>query len=212
MISQSPCNSETQNFMLSHCPKGIPHKTSHPHLKDWYNSPSMAAASRARHPLALAAACLSWRPENRESTVGFLELENEGCPFQGNRSWKWSHLGVVLKTPGGLVENRFLSSPQGVPMWQVWVRPRGLCFHKHYGQLCCSGPQTILRNMAPNEQWNPQVSGEKWPTSMAAPYLRGPLVKQPARGLAHGAKNSTVKWERLWNRERHGFYVEWAVA
>lgn len=113
MISQSPRNSETQNFILGQCPKGIPNKTSHPHLKDWYNSPSMAAASRARRPLALAAACLSWRPENRESTVGFLELENEGCPFQGNRSWKWSHLGVILKTPGGLVENRFLSSPQG---------------------------------------------------------------------------------------------------
>lgn len=113
MISQSPCNSETQNFILSQCPKGISNKTSHPHLKDWNNSPSMVAASRALHPLALAAACLSWRPENRESTVGFLELENEGRPHQGNSSGKWSHLGVVLKTPGWLVENRFLSSPQG---------------------------------------------------------------------------------------------------
>lgn len=113
MISQSPCNSETQNFILSQCPKGISNKTSHPHLKDWNNSPSMVAASRALHPLALAAACLSWRPENRESTVGFLELENEGRPHQGNSSGKWSHLGMVLKTPGWLVENRFLSSPQG---------------------------------------------------------------------------------------------------
>lgn len=113
MISQSPCNSEIQNFILSQCPKGIPNKTSHPHLKDWNNSPSMVAASRALHPLALAAACLSWRPENRESTVGFLELENEGRPHQGNSSGKQSHLGVVLKTPGWLVENRFLSSPQG---------------------------------------------------------------------------------------------------
>lgn len=113
MISQSPCNSETQNFILSQCPEGIPNKTSHPHLKDWQNSPCTVAASRALHPLAWAAACLSWRPENRESTVGFLELENEGCPHQGNRSGEWSHLGVVLKTPGGLVENRFLSSHQG---------------------------------------------------------------------------------------------------
>ena len=143
---------------------------------------------------------------------GLLGVGEWRLSFPGKQKLKMEPPRSDSEDSWGACWKQISELTSGVPMWQVWVRPRGLCFHKHYGKLCCSGPQTILRNMAPNEQWSPQESGEKWPTSMAAPYLSGPLIKQPARGLAHGAKNSTVKWERLWNRERHGFYVEWAVA
>lgn len=76
------------DFIWSQCPKGAKSKASCPQLKDWQNSPCMVAASRALHPLASAAACSSWNPQNRENTVSFLESENQSCSQQGNRNGK----------------------------------------------------------------------------------------------------------------------------
>lgn len=149
--------------------------------------------------------------------MSFLESEDEGCPHQGNRSGKtWSaHLGVVLKTllgGVGLAENRFLSPRQGSRLDRCGPGPEVCVLISTMDDSVALIPRVYFEKHGPG--WAVKSRGV-WETvankygSTTAEWTLSQTISQRA---CPWCQNATMKWERLWNGERPGFNVEWAVA